>query len=153
MVFGQCRKEEDQQQHRQKFKCEAYNKQTIRLRLVQLLRLIMDCIFCKIIKKELPADIVYQDETIIAFNDRHPCAPIHKLIVPKKHIATLNYLTEDDTLLAGNMLQVARHLAKKAQITQSGYRAVFNCNKDGGQEVFHLHLHLLGGRVLLWPPG
>ncbi|MDQ5899742.1 MAG: histidine triad family protein [Pseudomonadota bacterium] len=153
MVFGQCRKEEDQQQHRQKFKCEAYNKQTIRLRLVQLLRLIMDCIFCKIIKKELPADIVYQDETIIAFNDRHPCAPIHQLIVPKKHIATLNDLTEDDTLLAGNMLQVARHLAKKAQITQSGYRAVFNCNKDGGQEVFHLHLHLLGGRVLLWPPG
>jgi histidine triad (HIT) family protein len=139
LVFGQCRKEEDQQQHRQKFKCEAYNKQTIRLRLVQLLRLIMDCIFCKIIKKELPADIVYQDETIIAFNDRH--------------IATLNDLTEDDTLLAGNMLQVARHLAKKAQITQSGYRAVFNCNKDGGQEVFHLHLHLLGGRVLLWPPG
>ncbi|MCH9636820.1 MAG: histidine triad nucleotide-binding protein [Candidatus Rickettsiella isopodorum] len=113
----------------------------------------MDCIFCKIIKKELPADIVYQDETIIAFNDRHPCAPIHQLIVPKKHIATLNDLTEDDTLLAGNMLQVARHLAKKAQITQSGYRAVFNCNKDGGQEVFHLHLHLLGGRVLLWPPG
>jgi histidine triad (HIT) family protein len=153
LVFGQCRKEEDQQQHRQKFKCEAYNKQTIRLRLVQLLRLIMDCIFCKIIKKELPADIVYQDETIIAFNDRHPCAPIHQLIVPKKHIATLNDLTEDDTLLAGNMLQVARHLAKKAQITQSGYRAVFNCNKDGGQEVFHLHLHLLGGRVLLWPPG
>ena len=113
----------------------------------------MNCIFCKIIKKELPADIVYQDEAIIAFNDRHPRAPIHQLIVPKKHIATLNDLTKDDTMLAGNILQVARHLAKKANIAQSGYRAVFNCNKDGGQEVFHLHLHLLGGRALHWPPG
>jgi histidine triad (HIT) family protein len=113
----------------------------------------MDCIFCKIIKKELPADIVYEDQAIIAFNDRHPRAPVHQLILPKKHIATLNDLTEDDTLLAGNIMQVARHLAKKARIAQAGYRTVFNCNKDGGQEVFHLHLHLLGGRALHWPPG
>ncbi|WP_339050058.1 histidine triad nucleotide-binding protein [Rickettsiella endosymbiont of Xylota segnis] len=113
----------------------------------------MDCIFCKIIKKELPAEITYQDENIIAFNDRHPRAPVHQLIVPRKHISTLNDLTEDDTLLAGNILQIARHLAKKENIAQSGYRTVFNCNKDGGQEVFHLHLHLLGGRPLHWPPG
>lgn len=113
----------------------------------------MDCIFCKIIKKKLPAEIVYQDEEIIAFNDRHPCAPIHQLIVPKKHIATLNDLAEDDTLLLGSLLQVAQYLAKKANIDQSGYRTVFNCNRDSGQEVFHLHLHLLGGRALHWPPG
>jgi histidine triad (HIT) family protein len=112
-----------------------------------------DCIFCKIIKGEIPAQIVYQDEKIIAFNDRHPRAPIHQLIVPKKHIATLNDLTESETLLVGNMLQTARLLAAKANIAQSGYRTVFNCNKGGGQEVFHLHLHLLGGRTLNWPPG
>jgi histidine triad (HIT) family protein len=113
----------------------------------------MNCIFCKIIKKELPAELVYQDEAIVAFNDRHPRAPIHQLILPRKHIATLNDLTEEDTILAGSMLQIARHLAKKANIDQSGYRTVFNCNRDGGQEVFHLHLHLLGGRILQWPPG
>ena len=113
----------------------------------------MDCIFCKIIKNELPAKIVYQDKDIIAFNDTHPRAPIHQLIVPKKHIATLNDLTEKDTILVGNMLQVARDLAKESNIAQSGYRTIFNCNKDGGQEVFHLHLHLLGGRALHWPPG
>lgn len=113
----------------------------------------MDCIFCKIIKKELPAEMVYQTEDIIAFNDKHPRAPIHQLIVPKKHIATLNDLAEKDTILVGNLLQVARYLAKKANIAKSGYRTVFNCNKDGGQEVYHLHLHLLGGRALHWPPG
>lgn len=113
----------------------------------------MDCIFCKIIKNELPAKIVYQDKNIIAFTDRHPRAPIHLLIVPKKHISTLNDLTEKDTILVGDMLQVARHLAEESNIAQSGYRTIFNCNKDGGQEVFHLHLHLLGGRTLHWPPG
>lgn len=113
----------------------------------------MDCIFCKIIKGEIATQIVYQDEKIIAFNDKHPCAPIHQLIVPKKHIATLNDLAENENLLVGNMLQTARLLATEAHIAKSGYRAVFNCNKDGGQEVFHLHLHLLGGRALNWPPG
>lgn len=113
----------------------------------------MDCIFCKIIKGEIPAKIVYQDKDIIAFNDIHPRAPIHQLIIPKKHIATLNDLTEDESALAGHMLLTARRLAAKANIEKSGYRAVFNCNSDGGQEVFHLHLHLLGGRSLHWPPG
>lgn len=113
----------------------------------------MDCIFCKIIKGELPTDKVYEDENILAFNDLHPRAPIHQLIVPKKHIASLNDLTEEDTELVGAMVQTARLLAEKAAIAKSGYRTVFNCNKDGGQEVFHLHLHLMGGRALHWPPG
>jgi histidine triad (HIT) family protein len=113
----------------------------------------MDCIFCKIIKGEIPAQIVYEDEDIIAFNDIHPRAPIHQLIVPRKHIATLNDLTEEESALAGHMLLTARRLAEKTNIAKSGYRAVFNCNADGGQEVFHLHLHLLGGRPLHWPPG
>lgn len=142
-----------ERQHSQKLKCEEYNKSTIRLRLAKLREGFMDCIFCKIIKKELPAEMVYQTEDIIAFNDKHPRAPIHQLIVPKKHIATLNDLAEKDTILVGNLLQVARYLAKKANIAKSGYRTVFNCNKDGGQEVYHLHLHLLGGRALHWPPG
>ena len=113
----------------------------------------MNCIFCKIIKGELPSEKVYEDENILAFNDLHPRAPIHQLIVPKKHIATLNDLTEEDTELAGTIIQTARHLAKKANISETGYRTIFNCNKEGGQEVFHLHLHLLGGRPLQWPPG
>ena len=113
----------------------------------------MDCIFCKIINGELPTTKVYEDEHIVAFNDLHPRAPIHQLIVPKKHIATLNDLTDDDTELVGTMVQRARLLAKEANIAKSGYRTVFNCNADGGQEVFHLHLHLLGGRKLEWPPG
>ena len=113
----------------------------------------MDCIFCKIIKGELPTEKVYEDKNILAFNDLHPRAPIHQLIVPKKHIATLNDLTEEDTELVGAMVQTARHLAEKANIAKSGYRTVFNCNKDGGQEIFHLHLHLIGGRALHWPPG
>lgn len=113
----------------------------------------MDCIFCKIIKGELPTDIVFEDKNIVAFNDLHPQAPIHQLVVPKKHISTLNDLTKEDTALVGTMIQTARHLAKKENISETGYRTVFNCNKDGGQVVFHLHLHLIGGRALQWPPG
>ncbi len=112
----------------------------------------MDCIFCKIIKGEMPADKVYEDKHIIAFNDLHPRAPIHQLIMPKKHIDTLNDLTEDDTELVGALIQTARRLAEKAGIATSGYRSIFNCNADGGQEVYHLHLHLLGGRPLHWLP-
>ncbi|EDP46773.1 histidine triad nucleotide-binding protein [Rickettsiella grylli] len=113
----------------------------------------MDCIFCKIIKKEIPAEMVYHDDAMIAFRDQHPQAPIHQLIVPKKHIATLNDLSDNDTILIGHLFQTARHLAKKAGIDKSGYRTVINCNKNGGQEIFHLHIHLLGGRTFVWPPG
>ena len=112
-----------------------------------------DCIFCKIIKGKLPADKVYEDENMLVFNDLHPRAPVHQLIVPKKHISTLNDLTDGDTELIGNIIQRARLLAEKAGIAQSGYRTVFNCNADGGQVIFHLHLHLIGGRKLEWPPG
>lgn len=117
------------------------------------MRMNMDCIFCKIIKGELPAKIIYEDKEIIAVNDIHPRAPIHQLIIPKEHIATLNDLTENKISLIGHMLLTAARLAADADIAKSGYRTVFNCNKDGGQEVYHLHLHLLGGRSLHWPPG
>jgi histidine triad (HIT) family protein len=96
-------------------------------------------------------DVVFEDETILAFRDINPQAPVHILIISKCHIATLNDL--DDTLLAGQILQTAAKLAKQEGIAEAGYRTVFNCNKKGGQEVYHLHLHLLGGRQMLWPPG
>lgn len=108
----------------------------------------MDCIFCKIAKGELPAKIIYQDKEIIAFDDIHPKAPQHKLIIPRKHIATVNDLLPEDEALTGKLIFVAKQLAKELNIDQSGYRILFNCNKDGGQVVYHMHLHLLGGRQL-----
>lgn len=96
-------------------------------------------------------DIVFEDENVLAFRDINPQAPVHILIIPKRHIAILNDL--DDTLLAGQILQTAVKLAKQEGIAETGYRTVFNCNKHGGQDVYHLHLHLLGGRQMTWPPG
>lgn len=113
----------------------------------------MDCIFCKIVNKEIPATIIYESEDVIAFNDIKPRAPIHKLIIPRKHIATLNDINEADIFVMGRLLHTARHLAKEASIAEHGYRVVMNCNAGGGQEVFHVHLHLLGGRSMNWPPG
>jgi histidine triad (HIT) family protein len=113
----------------------------------------MDCIFCKIVKQEIPATIVYQDGHVIAFDDLYPKAPIHKLIIPRKHIATLNDIENADTELMGRLFQVAKQLAKELNLDNSGYRTVMNCNSGGGQEVFHIHLHLLGGRQMYWPPG
>lgn len=113
----------------------------------------MDCIFCKIIRQEIPATIIYQDDKVIAFDDLHPRAPTHKLIIPRKHIATLNDLQAADTNLAGHMLYVAQQLAKQEGIAEGGYRVVMNCNAGAGQAVFHIHLHLLGGRSMNWPPG
>lgn len=110
----------------------------------------MDCIFCNIINNKIPANIIYHDDSIIAFDDISPKAPQHKLIVPRKHIATVNELTADDTMTMGHMIQTAKTLAKQLDIADSGYRLIFNCNKDGGQVVFHVHLHLLGGRPLHW---
>lgn len=109
-----------------------------------------DCIFCKIANGDLPAKIIYQDEEIIAFDDIHPIAPIHKLIIPRKHIATLNDLSpsSNDKNLIGNLMLVAQKLASELNIDKSGYRVLVNCNKDSGQLVYHLHLHLLGGRSL-----
>lgn len=111
------------------------------------------CLFCKIASHDIPANIVYEDDTVIAFDDIHPKAPHHKLIIPRKHIATLNDLTTDDNALVGHMFGVARQLAKTLGIAEAGYRTLINCNAGGGQEVFHLHLHLLGGRQMTWPPG
>ena len=113
----------------------------------------MDCLFCKIAQGTVPAEIVYQDDQVVAFNDINPHAPQHKLIISRKHIPTLNDLSEDDTLLVGHMVQTARLLAKNYDIAEEGYRLVINCNPGAGQTVFHLHLHLLGGRRLTWPPG
>ena len=96
-------------------------------------------------------DVVFEDENVLAFRDINPQAPVHILIIPKLHIATLNDL--DDALLAGRILQAATLLAKQEGLSEDGYRTVFNCNQKGGQEVYHLHLHLLGGRQMTWPPG
>ncbi len=112
-----------------------------------------ETIFSKIIKKEIPADIVYEDNEILAFKDIAPQAPVHILIIPKKEIPTANDIEEEDQSLVGKMFLVAKQLAKKFGIAESGYRLVINCNKDAGQAVFHLHLHLLGGRKFTWPPG
>ena len=108
----------------------------------------MSTVFAKIVRKELPADIVYQDSLVTAFRDINPVAPVHILIVPNKVIPTANDLAEDDELLAGHMILVAREIARKEGIATSGYRLIVNCNNDGGQEIYHLHVHLLGGRAL-----
>src|SRR3989338_4508498 len=113
----------------------------------------MDCLFCKIISGEIPAKIIYRDDLVIAFDDAHPQAPQHKLIVPQKHINTLNDLHEEDSELIGHMVQTAAMLAKQLETAEAGYRLVFNCNKGGGQTIFHVHMHLLGNRQLRWPPG
>ncbi len=108
----------------------------------------MPTIFAKIVRGEIPADIVYQDEQVTAFRDINPVAPTHILIVPNKVVPTVNDLQEEDEQLAGHMLVVAQNIARQEGIAESGYRLIINCNKDGGQEVFHLHMHLVGGRPL-----
>ena len=112
-----------------------------------------DCLFCRIINRELHATIVYEDEHIVAFNDINPQAPTHVLVLPRRHIASLNELTPDDDQLVGEMIRRAAAIAKQRGISTGGYRAVFNTNADAGQTVFHIHLHLLGGRQMHWPPG
>jgi histidine triad (HIT) family protein len=111
----------------------------------------MDCLFCKIVQKEIPATIVAETDEILAFRDIRPRAPTHLLIIPKQHIATLN--DANDELLLGKMVMAAKKLAQAEQIDEDGYRLVFNVNRGGGQEVYHIHLHLLGGRQMTWPPG
>lgn len=110
-------------------------------------------IFEQIIDREIPANILYEDESIIAIEDINPVAPVHALIIPKKCIETLNDLKPSDADIVGRMVLVANKLAKELKIDQSGYRTIFNCNDDGGQTVYHIHLHLIGGRKMNWPPG
>ncbi len=112
-----------------------------------------NCIFCKIINKEMKAEFVYEDEDIVAIKDINPQAPVHILIIPKKHISTLNDITEEDDILIGKMHRVAKELAESFNISKDGYRVVFNCGPLAGQSVYHIHLHLLGGRPFRWPPG
>ncbi|MSP52684.1 MAG: histidine triad nucleotide-binding protein [Gammaproteobacteria bacterium] len=112
-----------------------------------------NCLFCKIIDGEIPATLVYEDDTVIALNDINPQAPTHILIVPRQHIDTLNHLTEADTFIVGHMVQVGQKLANQLGHAAKGYRLVMNCNADGGQTVFHIHLHLFAGRQFAWPPG
>ena len=112
-----------------------------------------DCIFCKIVAGEIPSDIVFEDDICLAFKDINPDAPTHILIVPKEHIATLNDLTPEHESTVGHILLVAKTVAGQLGVDAGGYRVVANCNSDGGQVVFHVHFHLLGGRQLSWPPG
>lgn len=112
-----------------------------------------DTLFAKIIRREIPADIVYEDDAVLGFRDINPQAPVHVLFVPKTPVATLNDLTEADALLVGKVVLAATRWAKTQGLAENGYRVVMNCNRDGGQTVFHIHLHLLAGRAMHWPPG
>ena len=112
-----------------------------------------DTIFGKIIRREIPADIVYEDDEMLAFRDLNAQAPLHVLFIPKKPIATLNDATPDDAVLLGKVLLAAANYAKQEGFAEDGYRTVVNCNTHGGQTVYHLHVHLLAGRKLTWPPG
>jgi histidine triad (HIT) family protein len=112
-----------------------------------------DCLFCKIIAGDIKGAIVYQDERVVAFKDINPQAPMHVLVVPRRHIATLNDLVPEDDGLVGELTRRAAALAKEQGYGDRGYRTVFNCNADAGQTVFHIHMHVLAGRRLTWPPG
>jgi histidine triad (HIT) family protein len=112
-----------------------------------------DCIFCKIAAGKIAADILYRDDRVVAFRDTNPQAPTHVLVIPRKHIATINDLEESDAVDVGRLYLAAQQVAKEEGIDESGYRAVMNCMEGAGQSVFHVHLHLLGGRRMSWPPG
>ena len=112
-----------------------------------------DCIFCKIVDKKIPAGIVYEDEYVLAFEDVKPQAPVHILVIPKKHIPTLLDMKEEDSSLAGHLLKIANKIATDKGIAGRGFRLVANCNPESGQTVYHIHFHILGGRLMQWPPG
>ena len=112
-----------------------------------------DCIFCRIVAKEIPAKLAYEDSDLLAFHDINPQAPVHIQIIPKRHIAKVSDLTDENLPLIGNLVRVANRLAQESKIAEPGYRLVINCNAGAGQSVYHLHLHLLGGRPMRWPPG
>jgi histidine triad (HIT) family protein len=112
-----------------------------------------NCIFCKIKNKEIPSKIIFEDERIIAFNDANPQAPVHILLVPKEHFTSLNDIPEEKKDILSHLLIKARQIAQREGISKNGYRIVLNTERDSGQEVFHIHFHLLGGRQMTWPPG
>lgn len=112
-----------------------------------------DCVFCKILAGDIPADIIYESDAAIAFRDINPQAPTHAVVIPRQHIATINDLTKNDREVVGSLYLAAQEIARQEGIAEQGYRVVMNCNEAAGQTVFHIHLHLLGGRSLAWPPG
>ena len=112
-----------------------------------------DCLFCRIVRKEIPASVVYEDDDLLAFNDINAQAPLHVLVIPKRHIATLNDLSSQDDALAGQMIRRGASIARENGYADRGFRTVFNTNAEAGQTVFHIHLHVLAGRGLTWPPG
>lgn len=112
-----------------------------------------DCLFCKMVSGDIAPDTVYEDDDVLAFRDLNPQAPTHILVIPKRHIATLNDLRPDDAALMGKLCLAAKTVAEQEGIADRGYRTVMNCNAEAGQTVFHIHLHLLGGRTMGWPPG
>ncbi len=112
-----------------------------------------DCLFCKVVAGEVPADIIYDNEHVLAFRDISPQAPTHLLIIPRRHISTINDLDAGDNELVGQLFLAAKEVAAQEGVDEVGYRVVMNCNEDAGQTVFHIHLHLMGGREMRWPPG
>ena len=112
-----------------------------------------DCLFCRILDGDIPADIIHESDSTVAFRDINPQAPTHVLIIPRRHISTINDLSPGDAELVGSMYLAAKEIAQQEGLTEDGYRTVMNCGEGAGQSVFHIHLHLLGGRLLNWPPG
>jgi len=113
----------------------------------------MDCLFCRVANGELPTEVVYENDDILAFRDINPQAPTHVLVIPKRHIDSINHATPDDAELLGRMVLAAKDVAAQEGLHDAGYRLVFNINNHGGQTVYHIHLHVLGGRQMTWPPG
>jgi histidine triad (HIT) family protein len=114
---------------------------------------VADCLFCKIAGKQIPAKLVYEDEEVVAFEDINPQAPVHVLVVPRRHIPTLNDLTPADDALMGKLSRVSAQVARERGVAEAGWRSVVNVNREGGQLVFHVHMHCMGGRPMFWPPG
>ncbi|MCG6937229.1 MAG: histidine triad nucleotide-binding protein [Gammaproteobacteria bacterium] len=112
-----------------------------------------DCLFCKIRDGDIPADIVYQDDAVVAFNDVNPVAPVHVLLIPKKHISTVNDVSAKEEAIMGKLFSAAKNIAEQLGVSDDGYRLVVNCNANAGQVIFHIHMHMLAGRNMGWPPG
>lgn len=112
-----------------------------------------DCLFCRMVKGEIKPDVVYEDEAVLAFRDLNPQAPLHVLVIPKLHLATLNDLDETHAALMGKLFLAAKKVAEQEGLAERGYRTVINCNAEAGQSVYHVHLHVLAGRAMHWPPG